>query len=478
MKQSLWGMLALAAGLAGIASTDARADTESCTQFRNNILYMESTSVRPPGWIMLDGYLRRLYASACVSAPTRRADAAYRYREDGTPLGIRADFTPLNWDKDYPYRPDGAAYTTTPEIASACANALPFNPGMCAMMKGLEAACLKPVDTQQRTQCAALLEGRTPDLPPPSEPLPPIADLLGPARAGAPQLSNAEIRADAGFQRMCADADNNFKICTMRRANMASLGDGQGGGGNATTGQAGAFAQCQTIYSGVLNMCAATKVPMPRSSYAVPPAAAPKAAPPPPQPAAGNQPQHSSAPPPAAPQMSAQCQALVKNLVAAAESNQGAKSNAGYNSLKQAGGCGVLDKFDRAPPPAAGGDSRFVARGSTPLSDGVMGSCDSAPDECAARVQQLRAGTSPEAVAALWTNAIGIGLDIGNALASGMVAGMPSYTGGGGAVRGPSGGSDMSSIGNRPVRSTYGQGAPAYRPAPTQRPSDITGTSR
>ena len=81
-------------------------------------------------------------------------------------------------------------------------------------------------------------------------------------------------------------------------------------------------------------------------------------------------------------------------------------------------------------------------------------------------------------MAALWTTALGIGLDIGNALASGMVAGMPSYTGGGGAVRGPSGGSDMSSIGNRPVRSTYGQGAPAYRPAPTQRPSDITGTSR
>ena len=177
--------------------------------------------------------------------------------------------------------------------------------------------------------------------------------------------------------------------------------------------------------------------------------------------------------------LSPQCQQLVSNYVAAARANDGPTALAGYNALKQAGGCGVLAKVDRAPPPqpqAAGPDPRFATRGATPLSDATMKACDDSPEVCAARVRQLKAGTSPEAVAALWANAIGIGLDLGAAMAGGLAAGMPAgtpgYAGGVG-----SGGSNMNSIGNKPVRSTYGQGAPT-RPPPPQAPSDITGTSR
>ena len=105
-----------------------------------------------------------------------------------------------------------------------------------------------------------------------------------------------------------------------------------------------------------------------------------------------------------------------------------------------------------------------------------MKSCDDSPEACAARVRQLKAGTSPEAVAALWANAIGIGLDLGAAMAGGLAAGMPAGTPGyAGGVSG--GGSNMNSIGNKPVRSTYGQGAPT-RPPPPQPQSDITGTTR
>jgi hypothetical protein len=56
-------------------------------------------------------------------------------------------------------------------------------------------------------------------------------------------------------------------------------------------------------------------------------------------------------------------------------------------------------------------------------------------------------------------------------LASGMPAAAPGSVGGAGS------GTNMNSIGNKPVRSTYGQGAPS-RPPPPQAPSDITGTTR
>ena len=160
--------------------------------------------------------------------------------------------------------------------------------------------------------------------------------------------------------------------------------------------------------------------------------------------------------------MSDKCRGAVQNLVTAAQANDGPKALAGYNALKAEGGCGVLDKIDQpatAPGPSID-DSHFIARHATPLSDQVVGGCDAAPDECAERVRQLRAGVSPEAQAALINNAIGIGLQLGAMMGDAMLSGMPTN---GTALRG--GGTNMNSIGNKPVRSTYGQGSPT-RPAP------------
>jgi hypothetical protein len=165
-------------------------------------------------------------------------------------------------------------------------------------------------------------------------------------------------------------------------------------------------------------------------------------------------------------QLSPQCQALLRNYITAARANDGQRSVAGYAALKQAGGCGVLDRAASAAPP--GGDPRFEARGARPLLDQTVGACESSPDDCAARLQQLQAGASPAAVAAMYSNAIGIGLQLGTMMGNAVLAGVP--------VPVPAGPGQIPS-GTRPIPTGHGPGSP-LRPAPQQRPSDISGTDR
>ena len=304
---------------------------------------------------------------------------------------------------------------------------------------------------------------------------------FGPPGAASAAPAQTAYR-DPGFQKMCTQAKANRDICEQRQRNMGPVGANTHG----RSGQAGAFGACAALYGAVANMCTqseARAVAPPPARQPAPPPAVQKGQPPAP-PAKPADTTTASRPPPApnpGSTLSPQCQQLVSNYVAAAQANDGPTALAGYNALKQAGGCGVLAKVDRAPPaqpqpPPTGPDPRFATRGATPLSDATMKSCDDSPEACAARVRQLKAGTSPEAVAALWANAIGIGLDLGAAMAGGLAAGMPAGTPGyAGGVSG--GGSNMNSIGNKPVRSTYGQGAPT-RPPPPQPQSDITGTTR
>jgi hypothetical protein len=470
----MWRTVAFGALLCAFAAQVKAAPSGSpeCAQFRQNIIDMENTSVRPPGWAKFDGQLRMAYVKQCLLSPTRKVADQYWYRADGSPLGVRADYSPPGWDPSRPgYRPDGGAFIATPEIAAACAQTP--NPSVCAMVKEIEADCRAPVDQQERNQCAAILNGDTPDLPQPGERLPSISDWFGPARPGAPRMSDAEVWADPGFRRMCAAAGANDNTCRQRQLKMRSVGTSNTG----STSQAGAFLECQQIYGAVLNMCNSTQLAagVPNKPIPVnpPPKPAPpqqaKAAPPPQQPKPGPGTGGSQAPPPPPPssQMTPQCQQLVSSYVAAAQANDGPRALAGYNALKSAGGCGVLAKVDRPmpqPQAAPADDPRFVARGATPLSDQVVGGCDASPAECQRRVQQLRAGVSPEAQAALFMNAVSIGLQLGASVANGMAATVPHGSG-----------TNMNSIGNRPVQHTYGQGAPTYR-TPRNSPSDITGT--
>jgi hypothetical protein len=466
------------------AAAPAQADPESCAAFRKNILEMENISVRPPGWAEMDQQLRLLYGLHCVAAPSRKPEAEYWYRADGTPLGIAAGYAPPGWENQPPppevppemrarwkppgYVPEGGAYMTTPEIAAFCAKTL--NPSLCAMAKGVEAACRRPIDTQQRTQCAALLGGQVPDLPAASEPLPPIADLFGPARSGAPQMTNPQIWADPGFQRMCEAARTNQQQCIDRFAKISSVGTPSGPitASTPSDSQRGAFADCTRLYGSVYGMCQSTRsaaLAAPAQPVAPPP---PK---PPAQPQAKPEPGRSMPPPspapPTSPPMSAKCQKLVGDYVKASEANDGPRALAGYNALKAEGGCNVLDKVDRGPPPAAPAQA-FPSRRGTPLTDSYVQPCAADQAGCAQAMRQLEQGTSPEAKAALTMHAISTGLQLGAAIANGMAAMQPQGGGGGG-------GTNYNSIGNRPAARTYGQGAPTGVPQ-RNTPSDITGT--
>ena len=184
-----------------------------------------------------------------------------------------------------------------------------------------------------------------------------------------------------------------------------------------------------------------------------------------------------SAPTPASvqinvPPMSDRCRGLVQTLVTAAKANDGPGAKASYDSLQQAGGCGVVQASGNSSP-APQADPRFVSRGDTPMIDQTFGACDQQPERCREIADQLKAGTSPAAVAALYANAIGVGLQLGATMAQGVAAAqqlnarVPSV---------PSGSStNFNSLAGPIIRNGVGQGAPAPRPPPVQRPVPTCG---
>jgi hypothetical protein len=183
----LWGALALSAIVGAGWADEAKADKQSCAQYREAIVRMETDSVRPPGWFALDQHLRALYRQDCVLNPTRQAPAQYWYMADGKPTGAIAH-DPVVYDRDASAKkyPDGipdpppeAAYATTPEINERCMERGLKEPGMCVMIENLRAACAKPVDSQARNHCKSILaKDQTPTMPPAGEDLPPIRVAL------------------------------------------------------------------------------------------------------------------------------------------------------------------------------------------------------------------------------------------------------------------------------------------------------------
>jgi hypothetical protein len=307
------------------------------------------------------------------------------------------------------------------------------------------------------------------------------------APPGTPSWTPASVNANAGWQKMCNDTAALQKTCLERLNNMRSLDSpralgtyGQGSP-DATnppdplatsnpadrdkTSQTGAFAQCSALYGQVLNMCKATENVAKKTAARLPPPAPPKPAPPPAAAKPGTPPTGESRPPPqqqAAP--GPDCQRLVSNYVGAAQANDGQRALAGYNALKAAGGCGVLDKV--GPVTATAPDPRFQSRAARPGIDGTFGACSASPAECQAIARELEAGRGPAAQAAMMSNAISVGLQLGGMLASGMMMAMPpGQSGGAGAAAGGRT-TDMNSIGNRPARRTYGEGSPDVKCPP------------
>lgn len=561
----LWGALAFSA-IAGVMSVGgAKADQQSCAQYRDAIIRMETESVRPPGWFALDQHLRALYRQDCLINPTRQPPTEYWFTEEGKPTGVKASGAD---------RPADGAYATTPEINERCVERGLKEPGMCVMIENLRAACANPVDTQVRNHCKSILgKDQKPSLPPPGEELPPISvgldggpytlsancdallgrlsgdplldsastterahwqqimrsecpDFLdalkrrtgvdpdkdpgrfwpavgelafnGFAPPGTPPHTLASVTADPGWQRMCNDAAKHQQTCVQRLNNMRSLapqpaqstyGQGSPDAGNSPdpvitsnpadrdkTSQTGAFAQCAALYGQVLNMCKATENVARKTAARLPPPAPAKPASPP----ASQQPNpgRSMAPPqaqPQPPQMSPQCQQLVSNYIGAAQANDGQRALAGYNALKSAGGCGVLNKVDKGAPVAqapAAPVPAFPTRRGTPNTDAYVQPCNADQAGCAQAMRQLEQGTSPQAQAAMIGHAISTGLELGAAMANGMAAAMPQ--GGGGQYNVPGNNTDMRSLAAPPIRRGVGQGSGA-RPQQNS-PSDITGT--
>jgi hypothetical protein len=561
----LWGALAFSAIASVMSVGEAKADQQSCAQFRDAIIRMETDSVRPPGWFALDLHLRALYQQDCITNPTRKPPTEYWYTVDGKPTGVP---TSVN-------RPDGAHYATTPEINERCLSAA--EPSMCVMIENLRAACANPVDTQERNQCRFILgENQKPSLPPPGEALPgfgvaldggpfdlgpdcsallgrlsgdPLLDGVsslergrwqlilqkqcpnfldalkrrtgldpdkdpgkfwpavgeltfnGFAPPGTPSKTPASVNADPGWQRMCNDAATHQKTCLERLNNMRSLdtpraqstyGQGSPDATNLPdplvtpnpadrdrTSQTGAFAQCAALYGQVLNMCKATENVAKKTAARLPPPAPPKAAPPP---AAAKPavPSGGDSRPPAQQQAAPgpDCQRLVSNYVGAAQANDGQRALAGYNALKAAGGCGVLNKVDKGAPvaqaPAASAVALPPPRRGTPNTDAYVQPCNADQAGCTQAMRQLEQGTSPQAQSAMVMHAISTGLQLGAAIAGGMASVAPPQGGGRGQYNTPGNNTDMRSLAAPPIRGGVGQGSGA-RPQRNS-PSDITGT--
>ena len=225
-KAVLRGALALSAIVGVMPVGDARADQQSCAQFRDAIVRMETESVRPPGWFALDQHLRALYRQDCLINPTRRPPTEYWYTEEGKPTGVLASGAD---------RPADGAYATTPEINERCVERGLKEPGMCVMIENLRAACANPVDTQARNHCTSILgKDQKPSLPPPGEALPPIrvgldggpytlsanCDALLGRLSGDPLLDSASNTERARWQQIMRSECPDFLDALKRRTGV------------------------------------------------------------------------------------------------------------------------------------------------------------------------------------------------------------------------------------------------------------------
>jgi hypothetical protein len=121
----------------------------------------------------------------------------------------------------------------------------------------------------------------------------------------------------------------------------------------------------------------------------------------------------------------ASCKAIIADYVKKAEAQDGPGARADYEKLRSFGGCGVLEKAEaelQAQAAASpGADPRFATRGDTTMIDQVAVPCDQNPAACAQAIDEARAGASSAAIAAIYANAIGIGLELGGMMGNAVL---------------------------------------------------------
>lgn len=488
------------------------AVSPSCQDLRTKIAAMEK-QVPSGAALSVDLAIRKVYVQDCLRHPS-----------DGNTPGSSASDPWFNADGNPASgpKPDGdGVFQTTPEIAGYCRGS--SDPQLCSLMLNLGEGemlaeggdpqdpadwskperAIDPADELPPFQLSAggqtfsvddaclgglagilfsnpggtglsqrlALNAATPqcagELNAISAALGAIQDAIAQWRAAALNDRTAPTDANGralgpGFLEMCRQAFDNQNTCRARQSGMRSVDIESRGLGS--DGQAGAFGDCASLYGSVVAMCQQSGVKFPRSPLKQalqPPKPTPGSADKKlvPKSAAKAQPSQANAPP-----MSDKCRGLVQDLVNAAKANDGPGAKASYDALEQAGGCGVVSAAP-SPPATPAPNPQFVTRGDTSNIDGTFGACDQQPERCDQVANQLKAGTSPAAIAALYANAIGVGLQLGAEMAQGMAAlQQPQIN-----MRVPSGRqTDTRSLAAPPIRNGVGQGAPALRPPPQQ----------
>ncbi len=424
--------------------------SQSCIDYRQAIVNLETSSGPHVGGLSFDLYLRQLYQHDCIDNPGYRHPPEYWYRLDGSATGV---------ELGKGEHPADGAYATTKEHAKACEGM--SSPSVCALALdaddaggkvkydradelpplGLtiggsaysaDASCLNALQTlgaqdkadytgSRSLRAAArarlavwAMQTHCPDLLAQFERQigisAPADDPSKQNRAPEPDVvrfgEGAGSLVRSGFDGAAAStpsasvanaaSDPGFQeMCRQADQNMKRCRAQVGTPTRAPAGQTGAFNDCANLYGQVVAMCRAT----------------------------GNAATLAD--------VSPQCQATAQAYAAAAQAHDQQGTMANYQALKQS--CpDVLNAIAQrtgmalpqdisASPDLPSQASPFPTRSTDgSMTQTIMGGCVAARDSCTGIANSLSAGTSDAARDAVFANAMEFGIALGNLMIQGM----------------------------------------------------------
>jgi hypothetical protein len=465
------------------------AISQSCSDLRSSVIRMEN-EVPSGAALSVDLAIRAVYLNDCLRHPSGGAGPGTApndpwFAADGSPTAG-------------PPPAGEGVYQTTAEIAGYCQRA--SNPALCALMLNVGegemlaeggdpknpddwSKPLRPIDPADALpplhiatggmvfsiddECFGGLTGIL-FAPPGGDSLarkiasraatPRCAAELGYLSAGQPAIQDGIARwrqsalADPttptgirgrtpqpGFLEMCSQAFTNQGVCQQRQINMNTAGGGSNDLGGA--GQAGTFGECASLYGAVVSMCRQAGVRFPaarpgQTTRAVPPDANKGPAREPP----ASAPQAPRSTPVAG--IPSRCDGVFNDFLTHVRNGRGEDSQAigDFQALQKDSEC------SQALGQVAGQNNLTLPR--RRLDPTTRSAFAAAMAADASRPASAVVTSGPDFDAG---DVINFGLGLINVMGAVHGGGIP-----------PIGrGTDMTSIGNRPVRSTYGQGSPS-----------------
>ena len=351
-----------------------RADaavSASCKALRDDITKMENR-ITSGAALTVSISLRALYAKDCLNGYPRPSDPWFK--ADGTPAADANSAGPGGYQApqeiaDYCRKSSDAylcalmlelgegASANVPDIAVDPADELPpfflasggdriSVPDECLLQLAARLGLVGRVARQTGVDCSALG-----DIP---EALIaalksgirqfPITALTDSTRPTADPRTGYQPQ-DPGFLEMCNQAAVNETKCTQRHFGMSDIGKG------GSSGQAGAFNDCSSVYAGVVAMCKRVGVRF------------------------AEIPDDGRAPQSPGPAVTDECRRDVVNYADAAQAHDSGKAVEAYRTLSQACPDLVARTLQRSGPP-------FPERQMGNLTRGVFGACLADPASC------------------------------------------------------------------------------------------------